>query len=752
MKRERERNLSLSLSPSLHFRSKAKGTMSEKDGNTVFIHKLYDLLENTELDELIWWDKDGESFLIRPNETFSRNLAQYFKHTNITSFVRQLNIYGFHKISNDHFQNKNKEKGAKKKEKGVKVWEFKHSNGLFRRGDLESLKLIKRRSTSKPIPSLSSSSAGATATASVAGANAASAGATSGYAAAAVAAVSNDKKKWSSKKDKIKKKESTRVYKSESLTDDSKDDTNEKAATTTDNNNIPDNNNNNNTNNILENIPYSMDFDNSLLLSQHLNQIKYTNLDMLSIVELISKLTRFNKEILALDTSAKISENVARQFQMFEVQIASLKNSILDRLNNSDAFKLGPSSDTAAGTTNNDITTAGGMVVLPASSSSLNAQAQPGTAQYQNAQMFVQHQDQVPNNKNIPFYPKHHGSTSSPMSATPTSSFNKNQQGQAAVGDYFGNVQHGSISNNPFEKFQNERHGNINVSSRRNMSVLVDPLTPASMISVPTTAKSSLSNSSIYNQQSILMYQQHQEAVANGYFSRSEPIITPLPSSHGYNPNRFSDPNLTPAQQHQQQQQQAVNVMKNRASYPTRRGESPLKYTSGPNNIKEEPNNELPKGKQENPNMEQVGTTPSINSPMPVRPPYSRVYSGSSLRNASPPVGQSSVKDNSLILQRPYTGNPTEHGNDKPMAAHASIQRNSTANPILMSNSNENGKRDFDLTLPTNDNQIGSPGVTVKRNSSGVYSLLNTVSEKRVSESFDNTNISNERIEKKQKI
>ncbi|KAL3236718.1 Sfl1p RNJ42_01812 [Nakaseomyces bracarensis] len=715
--------------------------MSEKDGNTVFIHKLYDLLENTELDELIWWNHDGESFLIRPNEAFSRNLAQYFKHTNITSFVRQLNIYGFHKISNDHFQNKDNE-GEDAGKKGIKVWEFKHSNGLFKRGDLESLKLIKRRSTSKSIPSLTSES----------------------NTPAAVNEVKTKKNKKKKEKNK-KKKEATRVYKSEStsiteghsrkhpVVEDNKanipnnseqiNGTNNNSNSNNNNNNN-DNNNNNPNNNILDQA-LSMDFpsDNNSLMSQHLNQIKYTNLDMLSVVELISKLTRFNREILAIDnnSSPKLSEAVTRQFQMFEVQIASLRNSIMDRLNNSDAFKISlePQKDPER-----------------VSLSSSFPSTQHLSNQYPHSQLYGPN-DQVHSNKNVPFYPKHQGNSSTPMSVTPSSTFsNKNSQHTQIVGDYFGNVQHNSNGGNPFEKFQSDRHSVLNANSRRNMSVLVDPLTPASMISLPTTAKSSLTGATAFNQQSLMMYQQQQEQ-QNSYFSRSEPIITPLPSSHGFNPSRYSDPNLTLAQQQQHQQQQNIGVMKTRVSYPSRRAESPLKYATGPTTVKEEPNNDISKSKQENLSMELVGCAPSINSPMPVRPPYSRVYSSnsiqsSSLRNTSPPIGQHSSKDNVLILQRPNTVNPIEGGSDKALSLHANIQRNSTANPILTSYTNENSKKEFELTLPSNDTPIDAQGLAVKRNSSGVYSLLNTVSEKGSSDIFEGGNDTSEPIEKKQKI
>lgn len=130
---------------------------SKSSQNIVFIHKLYDILENKELKHLIWWSENGKSFFIKPNEKFSKALAKYFKHTNITSFVRQLNIYGFHKVtnlneSNSTMSEKEKEKFAESSDgdpSTIKIWEFKHSAGIFKRGDRESLKLIKRRSSSR---------------------------------------------------------------------------------------------------------------------------------------------------------------------------------------------------------------------------------------------------------------------------------------------------------------------------------------------------------------------------------------------------------------------------------------------------------------------------------------------------------------------------------------------------------------------------------------------------------------------------
>ncbi|KAH9898817.1 hypothetical protein F4778DRAFT_198926 [Xylariomycetidae sp. FL2044] len=104
---------------------------------TAFIHKLYNMLEDQNIQHLISWSNSAESFVMSPSHDFSKVLAQYFKHTNISSFVRQLNMYGFHKVS-DVFHTGNPE---------TALWEFKHGNGNFKRGDLISLREIKRRAS-----------------------------------------------------------------------------------------------------------------------------------------------------------------------------------------------------------------------------------------------------------------------------------------------------------------------------------------------------------------------------------------------------------------------------------------------------------------------------------------------------------------------------------------------------------------------------------------------------------------------------
>ncbi|OBT72078.1 hypothetical protein VF21_09044 [Pseudogymnoascus sp. 05NY08] len=104
---------------------------------TAFIHKLYNMLEDPSISHLISWSNSDESFVMSPSNDFSKVLSQYFKHTNISSFVRQLNMYGFHKVS-DVFHTGSPESP---------LWEFKHGNGNFKRGDLVGLREIKRRAS-----------------------------------------------------------------------------------------------------------------------------------------------------------------------------------------------------------------------------------------------------------------------------------------------------------------------------------------------------------------------------------------------------------------------------------------------------------------------------------------------------------------------------------------------------------------------------------------------------------------------------
>ncbi|KAJ6104233.1 hypothetical protein N7523_010553 [Penicillium sp. IBT 18751x] len=115
----------------------AAAAQQPKVVQTAFIHKLYNMLEDGSIQHLISWSSTNDSFVMSPTSEFSKVLATYFKHTNISSFVRQLNMYGFHKVS-DVFHTGSPDSA---------LWEFKHGNGNFKRGDLVGLREIKRRAS-----------------------------------------------------------------------------------------------------------------------------------------------------------------------------------------------------------------------------------------------------------------------------------------------------------------------------------------------------------------------------------------------------------------------------------------------------------------------------------------------------------------------------------------------------------------------------------------------------------------------------
>ena len=66
-----------------------------------FICKLYKMASDSRLRHLICWSEKGNSFVISNPDIFSKEvLPLYCKHNNFSSFIRQLNMYGFHKIPN----------------------------------------------------------------------------------------------------------------------------------------------------------------------------------------------------------------------------------------------------------------------------------------------------------------------------------------------------------------------------------------------------------------------------------------------------------------------------------------------------------------------------------------------------------------------------------------------------------------------------------------------------------------------------
>ncbi|KAF9068400.1 HSF-type DNA-binding-domain-containing protein [Rhodocollybia butyracea] len=112
------------------------GLMGKPMPTNNFVTKLYQMINDPKSAHFISWTEHGTSFVVSNVGEFSRSiLGSHFKHNNFSSFVRQLNMYGFHKI--------NRTPRAQRTSSDAQTWEFSHHKFLRGRPDL--LDEIKRK-------------------------------------------------------------------------------------------------------------------------------------------------------------------------------------------------------------------------------------------------------------------------------------------------------------------------------------------------------------------------------------------------------------------------------------------------------------------------------------------------------------------------------------------------------------------------------------------------------------------------------
>lgn len=114
--------------------AKKRKESSGPKARPAFVMKIWSMVNDKSNDEYIRWNEDGKTFQVFKREDFVHKiLPAYFKHQNMSSFVRQLNMYGFHKvqdITNGTLYPNGDKSG------GDEVWQFENPNFIRGREDL----------------------------------------------------------------------------------------------------------------------------------------------------------------------------------------------------------------------------------------------------------------------------------------------------------------------------------------------------------------------------------------------------------------------------------------------------------------------------------------------------------------------------------------------------------------------------------------------------------------------------------------
>ncbi|VEU24123.1 DEKNAAC105310 [Brettanomyces naardenensis] len=109
-------------------KQKGKKNGSAPVKRPAFVMKLWNMVNDLSNSKYISWMSDGTAFQVSDRENFMKYvLPKYFKHNNFASFVRQLNMYGWHKIQDVN---------SGSLMQGDEVWQFENPNFVRDREDL----------------------------------------------------------------------------------------------------------------------------------------------------------------------------------------------------------------------------------------------------------------------------------------------------------------------------------------------------------------------------------------------------------------------------------------------------------------------------------------------------------------------------------------------------------------------------------------------------------------------------------------